>query len=118
MQSTYANILRLLNQKNEAIENYQKTIETFKNKLPADHLYLQKAYSNLGVVQMENGSFKTAIKSLLLSFKVLHKHGDRFLENKIELLNWVIHCYEKIGSIRRVSFYKKMKQQILDNNEL
>ena len=116
MQSTYANILRLLDQKNEAIENYQKTIETFRNKLPTEHLYLQKAYSNLGFVQMENGSFKSAIKSLLLSFKVLNNHGDKFLENKIELLNWVIHCYEKIGNISRVSFYKKMKQQILDNN--
>ena len=116
IQSTYANILKLLNQKNEAIENYKKTITIFKKKLSADHLYLQIAYSNLGVVLMEYNSFKSAIKCFLLSLKVLNYHGNELLEKKMKLINWIILCYQKIGNISRVIFYKKMKRQLQHTN--
>ncbi len=116
MQSTYAKILNLLNQTKDSIENYQKTIKTFQLKLPSEHLYLQKAHSNLGIVYMENGSFSLAIKCFLKSLKVLNYYGDKFLDKKIELINWIIKCYQIKGNNSRANFYKKMAQKILEVN--
>jgi tetratricopeptide (TPR) repeat protein len=114
MQSTHAKILNSLNRKNEAIEQYQKTIKTFKKKLPIDHLYLQKAHSNLGVVYMENGTFSLAIKCFLHSLKVLNCHGDKYINKKIELIHWITKCYQINGNYNRANFYKKMGQKTLD----
>ena len=114
MQSTHAKILNSLNRKNEAIEQYQKTLKTFKKKLPIDHLYLQKAHSNLGVVYMENGTFSLAIKCFLHSLKVLNCHGDKYLNKKIELIHWITKCYQIMGNYNRANFYKKMGQKTLD----
>jgi len=113
-RSTYAKILILLNRKKEAIEQYQKTIKTFKKKLPNDHIYLQKAHSNLGVVYMENGTFSLAITCFLNSLKVLDYHGDKYLNKKLELINWIMKCYQETGNLKKVEFFNKMKNTILD----
>lgn len=113
-QSTYAKILILLNRKNDAIEQYQKTINTFKKKLPNDHIYLQTAHSNLGVVYMENGTFSLAITCFLSSLKVLDYHGDKYLNKKLELINWITKCYQETGNLNKAEFFNKMKNNILD----
>ena len=113
-RSTYAKILILLNRKKEAIEQYQKTIKTFKKKLPNDHIYLQKAHSNLGVVYMENGTFSLAITCFLNSLKVLDYHGDKYLNKKLELINWITKCYQELGNLKKAEFFNKMKNNMLD----
>jgi tetratricopeptide (TPR) repeat protein len=113
-QSTYAKILNFLNRKNEAIEQYQMTIKTFKKKLPNDHLYLQKAHCNLGVVYLENGAFGLAITCFLNSLKILDYHGNKYLNKKLELIDWIMKCYQEIGNLNKAEFFNKKKITILD----